>query len=315
MLKPIIVTPAESGQKLFQFLARRFNIPSSMLHRWIRTGQVRINGKRSHPFTILSVEDKVRIPPFAQHNSKRHLYSNQIPSQQIVLKDPPPLPPIIAETPELIVFCKPAGLPVHGGTGLTDSLTHRLALYYTEASFMPTPIHRLDKDSSGILLVAKTYSSLKCIAHLFATNKQITKEYLVWVIGECPWSDPIYLEDELIKVKIKNKRRMTTTQMQQEKLSCVINPPQKAALTAHCIKQYKKYSLLLIKLHTGRTHQIRVQLASRNFPVLGDSIYGKISHSDGLKLHAFRLTLYDTTYNVIPTWQGPWQVTKNDIPT
>lgn len=316
-MQPIIVSANEAGQKLFQFLTRRLAVPKSILHRWIRTGQTRVNGKRVTPFTIVNFEDKIRVPPFAYEYKKRKdlttpLIDNQCDISPINSHTTSSLPPIIAHSPEFIIFYKPAGLSVHGGTGQIDSLTHRLSQHYAHSTFMPTPVHRLDKDTSGLLLVAKTYNSLRYFADLFASHStQLTKEYLAWVVGICPWTQPICLEDILTKKQkhMDNYSRFNTYQNKLQQTSA-----QKASLTVCCIKQYKDKSLLLIKLHTGRTHQIRIQLSLHGFPIIGDKKYGNTIHSHNLKLHAFRLSFPGYTFTILPSWDDKWQVTQDDIP-
>lgn len=316
-MQPIIVSSSEAGQKLFQFLTRRLSVPKSILHRWIRTGQTRINGKRVTPFTTVCFEDKIRVPPFAYEYKKRKdlttpVINNQYGISSISSHTTPSLPPIIAHSPEFIIFYKPAGLSVHGGTGQIDSLTHRLSQHYAHSTFMPTPVHRLDKDTSGLLLVAKTYNSLRYFTDLFASHStQLTKEYLAWVVGICPWTQPICLEDILTKKQkhMDNYSRFNTYRNKLQKTSA-----QKASLTVHCIKQYKDKSLLLIKLHTGRTHQIRIQLSLHGFPIIGDKKYGNTILSHNLKLHAFRLSFPGYTFTILPSWGDNWQVTQEDIP-
>ena len=126
MPEPLQVTAAEAGQKLLQFLSRRFEEPQSVLHRWIRTGQVRINGGRAKPFDRVELNDEIRVPPFAGAGTKAERAPASSGGKE--------LPPIVAETDDVIVFCKPSGLPVHPGTGHTDSLTTRL-----EAAFAGSP--------------------------------------------------------------------------------------------------------------------------------------------------------------------------------
>lgn len=305
-MQPIIVTTSESGQKFLQFLVRRLHIPKSVLHKWIRTGQTRINGKRAHPFTTLMVNDTIRIPPFVQQNLTTHSHVKHTSKLDTLL-----LPKIIAESPELIVFCKPSGLPVHGGTNHIDSLAYRLSLHYINSPFRPTPIHRLDKDTSGVLLVAKTYSSLRQFSDIFAShNQELKKEYLAWVRGNCPWSTPRYLEDLITKQKIQNRELVIPIQQPIPVKNSVIK---KAVLIVYCLKQSNGYSLLHLRLYTGRTHQIRAQLSCRTFPIVGDKKYGDISNNYGLKLHAFRISFRQHTYTVLPSWTGQWKITKNDL--
>ena len=145
MPETLQVTAAEAGQKLLQFLSRRFEEPQSVLHRWIRTGQVRINGGRAKPFDRVELNDEIRVPPFAGAGTK----AERVPASSGGKE----LPPIVAETADVIVFCKPSGLPVHPGTGHTDSLTTRLEAAFAGSPFIPAPVHRLDRDTSGLLLV------------------------------------------------------------------------------------------------------------------------------------------------------------------
>ena len=156
----VTVDPREGGQKLLQFLQRRLDLPPSLLHRWIRTGQVRINGGRAKPFGLVAAGDAVRLPPFALGMSRRSKaagsLSSPAPGQEPRPRAQalPPLPRPLLQDGDLWVFCKPAGLPTHPGTGHEDSLSSRLAARAGDAPFKPTPVHRLDKDTSGILLVA-----------------------------------------------------------------------------------------------------------------------------------------------------------------
>ena len=293
MAEPLVVTPAEAGQKLLQFLSRRFNEPAGVLHRWIRTGQVRINGKRASAFDRVAVADLIRIPPFAG-------------SAPAAVQTMPPvcgvLPPLVAETDEYSVFLKPAGLPVHPGTGHTDCLTARLEQAYAGADFMPTPVHRLDRDTSGVLLVAKTYRATRFFSEALARHDgSVVKEYLAWVAGSCPWKTPVLLEDRVLKQLAEDGReRMRTAAADSE--------GQEARLAVRCLEQLNgalgEMSLVQIRLYTGRTHQIRLQLAERGFPLLGDVKYGGPACPGGLKLHAFRLLLEGQAFEALPDWKG-----------
>ena len=163
----VIVDPREGGQKLLQFLQRRLDLPPSLLHRWIRTGQVRINGGRAKPFGLVAAGDSVRLPPFALGMSRRSKATGgqASPEQEHEPRQRtqalPPAPRPLQKDGDLWVFCKPAGLPTHPGTGHEDSLSSRLAARAGDAPFKPTPVHRLDKDTSGILLVAASFSVLR----------------------------------------------------------------------------------------------------------------------------------------------------------
>lgn len=325
MVAPLAVTAAEAGQKLLQFLARRVNAPHGELHRWIRTGQVRINGGRAKAFDRVCEGDLVRVPPFATtgpagegSGPARGGFSGALTQGRGTIA-------ILAETDDVLVINKPAGLPTHPGTGHTDSLATRLAAAYPDAPFRPTPAHRLDRDTSGLILVAKSYAALRGLCEAFAARNGVIKEYLAWVAGACLWDTPRTLEDWLRKSGVDigpaDARRRSGGGRPRERVVVSgrngppesAEPPGRAArLTARSVARIDGASLLHIRLHTGRTHQIRSQLAARGFPLIGDVKYGGPFAATGLKLHAFRLTVGGRTWTAAPPWQGVWAV--RDMP-
>ena len=299
MSEPIHVTAAEAGQKLLQFLARRFGEPQGVLHRWIRTGQVRINGGRAKPFDRVELDDEIRVPPFAGASSEES--GEKTP-------DRGNLPPVIAETDEVMVFCKPSGLPVHPGTGHTDSLTTRLEAAFAGSAFVPAPVHRLDRDTSGLLLVGKTYAAVRRLSDALAAHDgSVVKEYLAWVRGECPWVRPERLEDRLVKRVTADRGREKIVAERSHDQTVDEKP---ASLTVRRLEVREGRSLVLVRLHTGRTHQIRVQLSERGFPLVGDVKYGGPRCAEGLLLHAVRLRVGEDVYTALPPWTGPWRVSK-----
>lgn len=291
------VAEAEAGQKLLAWLIRRLDAPQALLHRWIRTGQVRVNSGRASPFERLAAGDVVRLPPFAETISEA-ARTTKLPPQR-VSENETELPPIAAQTPEMFIFCKPAGLPTHPGTGHSDSLVSRLHALVPQEGFRPTPAHRLDKDTSGLLVVARTYASLRRLQELFGNGEESRcgKEYLTWVVGEWPTHEATLLRDHLRKATTACGEKMISGASGKE-----------AALTALCLERRNGFSLLHIRLHTGRTHQIRAQLAARGFPVAGDRKYGARKGPENLLLHAARLVLPEAIYEALPPWTGPWRV-------
>lgn len=327
MPEPLVVTPAEAGQKLLQFLIRRFDLPHGVLHRWIRTGQVRINGGRAKAFDRVEAEDEIRIPPFAPVMQPQKSPSSKTEKQDTSFSPPSPvrknsgkatreksgketLPPVVAENDEIVIFLKPSGLPVHPGSGHTDSLTTRIEASYAGADFMPAPVHRLDRDTSGLILVAKTYRMVRKLSDALAAHDgSVIKEYLAWVAGNCPWNKPVRLADRLVKQTVDRTGRermvIQTGQPEQDR-------EQEASLTVCRVAERDGASLVFVRLHTGRTHQIRAQLSRRGFPLLGDIKYGGPHLSEGLQLHAARLILDGTVYEALPDWKGSRRV--NSIP-
>lgn len=327
MAAPIAVTAPEAGQKLLQFLARRVEAPQSELHRWIRTGQVRINGGRAKAFDRVREGDLVRVPPFAAADPAGERGFPPCGGHSRALTRGHDAVVILAETDDLLVINKPAGLPTHPGTGHTDSLATRLAAARPDASFRPTPAHRLDRDTSGLILAAKSYAALRGLCEAFAARNGVIKEYLAWVAGACLWDTPRTLEDRLRKSDVASPadtRRRSASGRPRERVQVVSDrhkpseetapgsPGRTARLTARTVARINGASLLHIRLYTGRTHQIRAQLAARGFPLIGDVKYGGPFATDGLKLHAFRLTVEGKTWTAAPPWNGVWAV--RDMP-
>jgi 23S rRNA pseudouridine955/2504/2580 synthase len=284
MIGPIklMVSPAEAGQKLVQYLGRVLgkDVPGSVFMRWIRTGQVRVDGKRAKPFDRLEEGQCVRLPPFAQ-----------MPAGETTT----PLDlDVLAETGDWLVIAKPSGLPVHPGSGWTDSVQTRLGAAYAGSAFIPSIAHRLDKNTSGVLLAAKTHRALT-LAHEAFKGGRTVKEYLCWVRGKWALS-PVHawaeLEDRIEKSGAHGQEKMR------------VGAGREARLAATPLLVEADRTLLRVRLFTGRTHQIRAQLSSRGHPVVGDSKYG--GGNPPMFLHAWRLTIADDTFECPPPWAGEW---------
>ncbi|MDO5483288.1 MAG: RluA family pseudouridine synthase [Desulfovibrionaceae bacterium] len=287
-----VVTPDESGQKLLQFLQRRLHLPQSLLHRWVRTGQVRCNGGRCKPFTRVACGDTVRLPPFAMKMAAQgDTVQTMAPPDML-----PPLPPLVGEADGILAFFKPAGLPTHDGTGHTDSLAGRLAAHYARADFAPTPAHRLDKNTTGLLLVATSYTALRQIQECMQQGL-LAKEYLAWVHGRWPWPEERLLCHMLRKESRQGLERMHTVEAGGKEARCLVRP----------LRTHGQSSLLHVRLLTGRTHQIRAQLAQEGHAVLGDSKYGTASGgSRRMYLHSLRVSLPDgRSFACLPDWPVP----------
>ena len=277
----VIVDPREGGQKLLQFLQRRLDLPPSLLHRWIRTGQVRINGGRAKPFGLVAAGDSVRLPPFALGMSRRSKATGgqASPEQEHEPRQRtqalPPAPRPLQKDGDLWVFCKPAGLPTHPGTGHEDSLSSRLAARAGDAPFKPTPVHRLDKDTSGILLVAASFSVLRELTTALR-ERRMKKEYLAWVEGRWPHTG-VRLFRHWLRKEADNGRE----QMHVRQTGAPGNGETEALLLVRPVRVEDRRSLLLVRLLTGRTHQIRAQLSSLGHPIEGDVKYGARGRAAG----------------------------------
>lgn len=305
----LFVTEAESGQKLLQFLQRRLGLAQAMLHRWIRTGQIRLNGRRIRPFDRLRTGDEVRLPPFAQSMSAQLDSRGKSPAAPLDspgagLPDEtrlPPPPPELGRDGDIWIFNKPAGLPAQSGTGHADSVAARLASHYSALPFRPLPAHRLDRDTSGILLVAASYSALRCLQDALRDGR-VAKEYLAWVEGRWPHADDRLLVHWLRKQADPGRNgrvRMLVVgsgAAYARQAMCVVRP----------LEAGSGRSLLQVRLLTGRTHQIRAQLAAAGHPLAGDGKYGRPGGAPML-LHALRVGLPDgRVFSCPPPWPVPF---------
>ena len=301
VVRHFTVSEAEAGQKLLSYLKRRLsqNLPEALLHRIIRDGEVRVNGKRSKPFARLEENDEVRVPPLRVDKGDTPVEPPLTPA--VPAKDYPAAAAldIVAETAEYLLLNKPAGLPAQPGSKQPDALSSRLAAAYPEAPFTPTLAHRLDKDTSGLILAAKTYRALRAAQDAFR-NHTVLKDYLAWVEGVWPEAAPLTLYD-LLEKQGPSGREKVTPGAGKEAL-CEVRP----------ILAKEGHALLLVRLFTGRTHQIRVQLSSRGHPIAGDVKYGSRTGppgAQGICLHAWRLALPGgQVFTAPPPWRGGFEV-------
>ncbi|WP_415719595.1 RluA family pseudouridine synthase [Maridesulfovibrio sp.] len=271
------VTKAEAGQKLVRFLERRVgsDVPRSAIMRWIRKGNVRVDKGRCKPFDLVREGQIVRIPPYhAEDFQQKHL-----PALSIVYEDD-----------NYLAVCKPAGIPTQGGSGHDDSVADRLLSMFAEASYKPAPAHRLDRDTSGVILAGKSHQGQKNLSDFFAEHGEGGKFYLAQIEGRWPqecWTD---LRDKMEKHGPKGREKMQVGSG-KEALSSVVP-----------LDVGRDKSLLMVKLHTGRTHQIRVQLSSRGFPIVGDAKYGVAIGR--MKLHCLRIKTPWFTASCLPDWDN-----------
>ena len=296
-MENLLVSRAEAGQKILHFLDRRVAAGQNDLHRWIRSGQVRRNGGRIRPFARVAEGDHIRVPPFAV------LHGRSVPVEMPGLV-------VVYENADILVVDKPSGLATQGGNG-QENLAAILVRRYAGADFVPAPVHRLDKDTSGLLLAGKTYAALRRLSDALAgrSGETVIKEYLAWVRGAWPEREAREMRDEMVKDKRRTVVLSAGASGDRDDGSkiarCFVAP-------VRCMKQGENpVTLLLVRLLTGRTHQIRAQLAARGFPVVGDRWYGGYAGPDaGLKLHAARLVVpgEERSFTCLPPWPAPWNV-------
>lgn len=272
----IEIDDSSEDQRIDNFLFKLFkDVPKNHIFKIIRNGEVRVNKKRIKTLYKLKINDVVRIPPI----------------DFIVKKEKTPStafkPEIIFEDEWLLVVNKPNGLAVHGGSGIDFGLIELMRHLNPEHRFLEL-VHRIDKNTSGIIVIAKKRSALRLMQELFR-NKKIKKNYLVAVKGN--WD----LQKKEVILRLEKKQTPEGHHVN------VVEDPLKGKLSKsifYLVKKTPHKSLLSAQIITGRTHQIRVQLAFLGFPVLGDDKYGDFAlnkklHSSGLKrmfLHAHKLS-------------------------
>lgn len=296
--KIAVVSSSEKGMKLIKFLERHLEDEqkSSHLHRWIRTGQVRVDMKRAKAFQTLDEGQEVRFPPFAK---LRLTVGNKVFSKDIFLGADLP---VLVIKDDILVLNKPSGLAVHGGTGVSDSVSKRLKDFYVDQAYIPAPAHRLDKKTSGLLLVGLSHE-MQVRLHAAFHEDKLDKEYLCWVQGE--WS--------LGNIEMLDRLEKSATGM--ENMEVVRGDAERGSLCRAEVEFLRSLShkgslasLLKIKLITGRTHQIRAQLSSRGYPVMGDVRYGGPRYYPML-LHSYRLRIFDKyEFKVLPDWDKAYNM-------
>ncbi|MCC8194529.1 MAG: RluA family pseudouridine synthase [Deltaproteobacteria bacterium] len=307
----LTVNQSEQGMKLINFLSRRLENRASPgdLHRWIRSGQVRINGGRARAFDRVAAGDAVRLPPFAGESARRALAEVAVvPGEDLGCNLR-----VLAVGDDLLALVKPAGLPSQPGSKHDTDVTGILRRRFADAAYIPAPAHRLDRKTSGILLAGRTHEAQEKLHGLFARQggKDIGKTYLAWVLGAWPHADERVLADFLAKEPACGNGGF-------EKVRAVSGDTGKEARSRVSRVDVRETplglaSLLKVELETGRTHQIRVQLSIRNFPVIGDLKYKGPSYPLML-LHAYAVEFPWKGGRVslasLPEWPDPFAVAQ-----
>jgi 23S rRNA pseudouridine955/2504/2580 synthase len=278
----LAVDESGAGQRVDNFLLRVLKgVPKSHIYRILRSGEVRVNRKRVRPDARLAVGDDLRIPPVRIASSTA---ARGHPPRPIAL-------PILYEDEAVLAIDKPPGLAVHGGSGINFGLIEQLRATRPQARFLEL-VHRLDRDTSGVLLIAKKRAALVAL-HATLREGGADKRYVVLVKGR--WRDAKRrVELPLLKFVSGGSERRVRVERDGGQAARTVFYRRRVWAGAE-----PPVSLLEAELHTGRTHQIRVHLTHLGFPLAGDDKYGDFSWNrtlarEGLKrmfLHAWRLSL------------------------
>lgn len=313
-VKWVVVDEDSTGQRLDNFLLRQLKgVPKTHVYRIIRSGEVRVNKARATADTRVLIGDVVRVPPV--RTSERAELKSQAMAVQSAAYVPAKNFAVLFEDEHFLAIDKPAGVAVHGGSGVSFGVIEQLRMARPQAKFLEL-VHRLDRETSGILLVAKKRSALKHLQDQFR-ERATGKTYLALVLGVWPGNKKVldkplhkYMllqptgagaqsEERRVKVVAKDDPNgmpsLTLVKVQASVLAVTGATPQASVL------QQRGCSLLEVTIKTGRTHQIRVHLASEGHPIVGDDKYGEFeankSLARGLRgtclkrmfLHAWRL--------------------------
>ncbi len=273
--KPIFTaTENDAGQRLDNFLLKkRKQLNKSTLYKLVRKGQIRINGKRVKPLQKLVAGDQVRLPPHVYYVVNKQPAVTAKQQQQLTQQ-------VIFEDQHYVVLDKPAGWPVHTGTGHEAGVIEVMKAVpaYQEVQLA----HRLDKDTSGCLLLAKSRKALLTFQQALK-SRQVSKDYVAILAGVLQQTTEV---DQPLDTshRVDGKRRV------------MVSAQGKPALTTFSpIKQQGKLTWVKCAIVSGRTHQIRVHAKHLGCPVLGDALYGQQQPelARALYLHAANLRFLD----------------------
>lgn len=283
-VREVRIDEAAAGQRVDNFLVRTLKgVPKSHLYRILRSGEVRVNGRRAGPDTRLAEGDRVRLPPVRTGGpvAPAAVTAAVIRAGERLA--------VLHEDDDLLAIDKPAGIAVHGGSGVAHGVIERLRAARPGARFLEL-VHRLDRETSGVLLIAKKRAALTAL-HAAWRAGEVDKRYQVLVRGR--WRDARRV------VRLPVHRYLTR---EGERRVRVDDGGQHAQTTFRRIRTWPgdtPLALLEAELHTGRTHQIRVHLTHLGYPLAGDDKYGDFAWNRalaerGLKrmfLHAASLAL------------------------
>lgn len=286
------IDAGSAGQRLDNFLIRQCKgVPKSHLYRAVRSGQVRVNRGRVSVDYRLQSGDVVRIPPMRMAHSETK----------------PPAPkaefPVIFEDEAILVINKPAGVAVHGGSGVSFGVIEQLRSARPEQRFLELA-HRLDRETSGVLIIAKKRSALVALHDIFR-QARAHRHYKALVVGD--------IKDKVQHIKKPLLRYLTAEGERRVR----VDPEGRYAHTiVTALQRYQAYTLIDAEILTGRTHQIRVHLKSIGHTVVGDDKYGDDELRKQLSRQGFkRMFLHACRLRFSHPISGEWLTVEADLPS
>ncbi|NVJ66643.1 MAG: 23S rRNA pseudouridine(955/2504/2580) synthase RluC [Gammaproteobacteria bacterium] len=289
------VQPEEAGQRIDNFLVKKLKgVPKSRIYKMLRKGEVRINKGRVKAEYKINAGDSVRIPPVRVSESQTHVPTGLNKVQNLENS-------ILYEDERIIVLNKPHGMAVHGGSGMSYGVIEALRALRPKAPYLEL-VHRLDRDTSGCLLIAKKRSALRYL-HQQLQKKTMTKRY--WALVNGNWPEKLKLVDApLAKNQVKSGERLVK-----------VTEEGKASTTSfRILEKFNDFSLMSAEPITGRTHQIRVHAQYVGHGLVGDPKYGDDDINQALKanklsdrlfLHAYSLKFKVTVDSKAITVEAP----------
>lgn len=281
-VKFLTVGEESAGQRLDNYLLRHLKgVPKTHVYRIIRSGEVRVNKGRATADSRVESGDVVRLPPVRTSEKAEEKAARPAPAREF---------PVLYEDDHLLAIDKPAGIAVHGGSGVSFGVIEQLRQARPAARLLEL-VHRLDRETSGVLLVAKRRSALTRLQDQFR-ERETGKTYLALVNGSWPANRKV--------IDIPLHKYLQADGERRVKVVAKDDPDGMRAITLVKVAQrLAGFSLLEVTIKTGRTHQIRVHLAAQGHPIAGDDKYGDFELNralarQGLKrmfLHAWRLQL------------------------
>ena len=260
----------EEKERFDKFLSEELDISRTLASKMIQEGCVLLNGNISKPASKLSLGDEVQV--VKMYEEEIDLEPENIPLD------------IVYEDEDVILINKPSGMVVHPGSGNFSHTMVNALLYYTKelsdcnGEIRPGIVHRIDKDTSGLILVAKNNQAHAILAEDFK-NKRIKRKYIALVCGVLQHNH-ITIDAPIGRDKV-NRKQMTVTAENSKH----------AVTHVHVLKRYQKYTLVECELETGRTHQIRVHMAYIGYPIYNDPVYNKKEATTfGQFLHSSEIT-------------------------